>query len=134
MDSKLQDTLIMVVEAEEPLLRLSTHILEMAGYRVIPVAESETALHKARSRRDETIHLLITDIRMEPHMSGARLAHLLRQDRPELRVIYMTEFPAMGAVLKEAASGAAILMSKPFTPTALLEAVHKALVPNTAKA
>lgn len=129
MDVNANAKLIMVVEDEEPLLRLSTHILEMAGYRVTPVAESETALHRARSRRDETIHLLLTDVRMDPHMSGAKLAHLMRQDRPGLRVIYMTGYPMVDALLKEEAAGTAGLLRKPFTPTALLDAVRKALVP-----
>lgn len=129
MDAKAHDTLIMVVDDEEPLLRLSTHVLEMAGYRVMPVAESETALHRSKSRRDETIHLLLTDVRMDPHMSGARLAHLMRQDRPALRVIYMTGFPLLETIMKEEASGSAIVLKKPFTPTALLEAVRRALEP-----
>lgn len=134
MDAKARDTLIMVVEDEEPLLRLSTHILEMAGYRVTPMAESETALHRSRSRRDDPIHLLLTDVRMDPHMSGARLAHLMRQDRPGLRVIYMTGYPVVDALMKEEAAGAAGLLRKPFTPTALLEAVRKVLEPSPAPA
>jgi two-component system cell cycle sensor histidine kinase/response regulator CckA len=115
------------VEDDESILRLSTHVLEMAGYRVAPMPESETALHRAKSRRDETYHLLLTDVRMDPHMSGARLAHLLRQERPELKVLYMTAYPASEIVMKEAAAGVAGLLRKPFTPTALLEAVRKAL-------
>lgn len=99
----------------------------MAGYRVLPMPESESALHRAKSRRDETYHLLLTDVRMDPHMSGARLAHLLRQERPGLKVLYMTAYPASEIVVKEAASGAAGLLRKPFTPTALLDAIHRAL-------
>lgn len=134
MEANAGDTLILVVEDEEPLLRLSTHVLEMAGFRVMPVAESEAALHKARSRRDEAIHVLVTDLRMDPHMSGARLAHLLRHDRPGLRVVYMSGYPMPESVRKEAAAGAAVILPKPFTPTALLEAVRKALEPSPADA
>ncbi len=130
---KPSETVILVVEDDESLLRLSTHVLEMAGYRVIAMPESETALHRAKSRRDETIHLLLTDVRMDPHMSGARLAHLLRQERPELKIIYMTGFPASEIVLKEATGGQAALLRKPFTPTVLLEAVRNALDPSSAR-
>jgi DNA-binding NtrC family response regulator len=124
---KPSDTVILLVEDDESLLRLSTHVLEMAGYRVVPMPESESALHRAKSRRDETYHLLLTDVRMDPHMSGARLAHLIRQERPDLKVLYMSAFPASEIVLKEAAAGLAGLLRKPFTPTALLEAIRKAL-------
>lgn len=130
---KPSETVILLVEDDESLLRLSAHVLEMAGYRVVPMPESESALHRAKSRRDETFHLLLTDVRMDPHMSGARLAHLLRQERPELKVIYMTGFPASEIVLKEAESGAARLLRKPFTPTVLLDAVRKTLDPATAQ-
>lgn len=126
---KPSETVILVVEDDESLLRLSTHVLEMAGYRVIAMPESESALHRAKSRRDETIHLLLTDVRMDPHMSGARLAHLLRQERPNLKIIYMTGFPASEIVLKEATGGQAGLLRKPFTPTVLLDAVRKSLEP-----
>ena len=126
---KPSETSILLVEDDESILRLSTHVLEMAGYRVAPMPESETALHRAKSRRDETYHLLLTDVRMDPHMSGARLAHFVRQERPGIKVVYMTTYPSSEIVLKEAASGAAGLIRKPFTPTALLEAVRKALEP-----
>src|SRR4051812_19964474 len=130
---KPSETVILLVEDDESLLRLSTHVLEMAGYRVIAMPESESALHRAKSRRDETIHLLLTDVRMDPHMSGARLAHLLRQERPDLKIIYMTAFPASEIVLKEAASGLAGLLRKPFTPTVLLDAVRKSLDATSAR-
>jgi DNA-binding NtrC family response regulator len=126
---KPSETVILLVEDDESLLRLSTHVLEMAGYRVVPMPESESALHRAKSRRDETFHLLLTDVRMDPHMSGARLAHLLRQERPEIKVIYMTGYPASEIVQKEASSGLSTLLRKPFTPTALLEAVRRTLDP-----
>jgi DNA-binding NtrC family response regulator len=129
---KPSETVILLVEDDESLLRLSTHVLEMAGYRVIPMPESESALHRAKSRRDETFHLLLTDVRMDPHMSGARLAHLLRQERPDMKIMYMTGFPASEIVLKEVASGMAGLLRKPFTPTALLDAVRKSLDPSSA--
>jgi DNA-binding NtrC family response regulator len=130
---KPSETVILLVEDDESLLRLSAHVLEMAGYRVISMPESESALHRAKSRRDETIHLLLTDVRMDPHMSGARLAHILRQERPDLKIIYMTGFPASEIVLKEAASGSAALLRKPFTPTVLLDAVRKSLDPSPAR-
>jgi FixJ family two-component response regulator len=131
---KPQDTSIFLVEDDESLLKLSAHVLEMAGYRVSAWPESESALKRARSRPNEPIHLLVTDVRMDPHMSGAKLSQHLRMDRPEMRVLYVTGYPASEIVRKEAESGAAELLRKPFTPTALLEAVHKALESASARA
>lgn len=122
------ETDILLVEDDESLLRISAHILEMAGYRVHPSPESESALALSRSLKGTPLHLLLTDVRMDPHMSGARLAHLLRQERPEIKVAYMTAYPASEIVLRECAAGHAFLLRKPFTPTALLDTVRKAVL------
>ena len=46
----------------------------------------------------------------------------------------MTAYPANEIVIKEAAAGLAGLLRKPFTPTALLEAVRKTLEEAPARA
>jgi DNA-binding NtrC family response regulator len=123
---KPSETNILLVEDEESLLKLATHVLEMQGYRVIASPHSEAALRTAKAR-PERIHLLLTDVRMDPHMSGCKLAQHLRPLRPDMQVLYMSAYPASEIVVKEVEHGAADLLKKPFTPTALLDAVKKAL-------
>lgn len=117
---------IMVVDDEESLVKLATHVLEMKGYRVLGAPHSENALKMATSY-PEKIHLLLTDVRMEPHMSGCVLAQHLRPARPDMRVVYMSSYPASEIVRKEVEHGQASLLRKPFTPTGLLEKVKAVL-------
>lgn len=117
---------VLVVDDEEPLVKLAAHVLEMRGYRVLAAGSGEAALRLvARSR--ERIDLLLTDVKMEPHMSGCVLAQHLRPSRPDMRVLYMSAFPASEIVRKEVAHGSAFLLKKPFTPTVLLEKVKSVL-------
>ena len=117
---------ILLVEDEESQLHLATHILEMRGYRVFPCHHSDAAL-RAVADTDDSIHLLLTDVRMAPHMSGCLLASRMRQVQPDIQVLYMTGYPASDTVGREVQHGIAGLVKKPFTPTGLLEAVEKAL-------
>jgi two-component system cell cycle sensor histidine kinase/response regulator CckA len=127
MDEKNKErAVILLVEDEESLLKLATHILEMRGYRVLAAAESETALHQAQEF-PQRIDLLLTDVRMDPHISGCVLAQHLRPARPDMHVIYMTSFPVSEIVRRDVNHGHAVLLKKPFTPTALLEKVQETL-------
>ncbi|HKP98063.1 MAG TPA: response regulator [Fibrobacteria bacterium] len=124
--AKPSETNILLVEDEESLLKLATHILEMQGYHVLASPHSEAALRKAKNFPGR-IHLLLTDVRMDPHMSGCKMAQQLRIARPDLQVLYMSAYPSSEIVKKEVEQGVAGLLKKPFTPTVLLEAVKRAL-------
>lgn len=113
---------VLVVDDEESVVKLATHVLEMKGYRVLGAPHGENALNMAAAF-PERINLLLTDVRMEPHMSGCVLAQHLRPSRPDMRVVYMSSYPASEIVRKEVEHGQASLLRKPFTPTALLEKV-----------
>lgn len=117
---------ILVVDDEESLIKLATHVLEMRGYRVLSASQGESALRVAADF-PERIHLLLTDVKMEPHMSGCVLAQHLRPSRPDMRVVYMSSYPASEIVRKEVEHGNASLLRKPFTPTGLLEKVKSVL-------
>jgi DNA-binding NtrC family response regulator len=131
--AKPSDINILLVEDEESILKLATHILEMQGYRVIASPHSEAALRTAKNL-GEPIHLLLTDVRMDPHMSGCKLAALIRVLHPETQVLYMSAFPASEIVVREVAHGTADLLKKPFTPTGLLDAVRKSIQHSAARA
>lgn len=117
---------ILVVDDEESLVKLATHVLEMRGYRVLSASQGENALRLAADF-PERIHVLLTDVKMEPHMSGCVLAQNLRPSRPDMRVVYMSSYPASEIVRKEVEHGNASLLRKPFTPTGLLEKVKTVL-------
>ncbi|MFW6062076.1 MAG: PAS domain S-box protein, partial [Planctomycetota bacterium] len=116
---------VLVAEDEEPLRRLIVRALENHGYEVLQAASGEEALPRAQDC-DGPLHLLVTDVIM-PGMDGPELACRLRQTRGNLAVLYISGY-AQDRIARDSASEAGVeLLSKPFTPNQLLEAVTRAL-------
>ena len=82
---------VLVVE-DEFLIRLSlVEALTDDGFVVIEAGSGHEALQLAREERD--IALVLTDLQLPGGMDGWSLAARLRQDRPELPVIFVTGRP-----------------------------------------
>ncbi len=117
---------ILVVEDEEAVLAAVARILRRSGYEVLP-APPERAIGEVEARR-QPIDLLLTDLVM-PRMSGAELAEKLASRQPGLRVLFMSGYSDDGVVGRDLASGEHPLLTKPFTPAQLLDAVGRVLAP-----
>jgi two-component system, cell cycle sensor histidine kinase and response regulator CckA len=116
---------ILLVEDDVWLRGLAATVLEGAGYQVLSASSSEEAQDLAQ-RHQGPLDLLVTDVVM-PGVSGAELAERLRAVRPRLRVLYMSGYTAE-SVLKDGVLPEGIaLLSKPFTPSALLAKVRQRL-------
>jgi len=116
---------LLVVEDEKGVRDLVRDILEMAGYDVLT---APTPAEAERLCREDTrhIHLLLTDIVM-PEMSGLQLAAQLKEQRPELRIMYMSGFPEPIVSDGETAAPGPHFLSKPFDRATLLKSVRAAL-------
>ena len=79
---------VLLVEDEEPLLRVTERLLVDLGYRVVACRTPEAAL-EAAGDPDLAIDLLLTDVIM-PHLSGRGLRDRLRETRPGLKCLFMT--------------------------------------------
>jgi PAS domain S-box-containing protein len=113
---------ILVVEDEDAVRDLVRRVLEQDGYTVVPAglpSEAESVL--AGGMR---IDLLITDVVM-PEMSGYELAARAREQRPELRTLFMSGYP-LGAAGRMPEPDA-VLLKKPFAPAELAQVVRTAL-------
>jgi two-component system, cell cycle sensor histidine kinase and response regulator CckA len=110
---------ILLVEDEHGLRKLIKELLRVEGYTVIESADGPSAIETAKTYPG-TIHLLLTDMIM-PRMHGRDLAMQLRQQRPRLKVLYITGYPDPGTL-----KGVRVL-EKPFMPEALLREIHDVL-------
>jgi CheY-like chemotaxis protein len=70
--------------------------------------------------------LLVKDMVM-PGMTGQELTGRLRQNRPELRVLYMSGYSERAAVDSARGDPSMRVLAKPFSRWALLRAVHENL-------
>ena len=121
---------ILVVDDEEPLLRYVNRVLSGAGYLVTLASGGPAAIEAAAGDRFD---LLVTDVSM-PEMSGAQLVLRLRQDDPDLKVLYLTGctdllFEERATLRQEEA-----FLEKPCSAIELLQAVELAITGRVTRA
>jgi len=111
---------ILIVEDQKATAQITRILLESWGYHVLEAHSGPEALEVFEDHCD-SIELLLTDVIM-PGVGGLRLAQDLARRKPELRIIYMSGYPAEHLNGTEAA-----FLSKPFNPAGLARAVRREL-------
>lgn len=124
--SPVPDACILAVDDDAAVLELVVHTLEQAGYRVLKARHSDEALDISAAYKDE-IDLLVTDVKMDPFMTGFQLAQCLRLMRVEIKVLYISGFVEDEMVRWEVENRVAAFLQKPFGPQVLLERIRTAL-------
>jgi two-component system, cell cycle sensor histidine kinase and response regulator CckA len=81
---------ILLVEDEGEVRRLLRYILSKRGYQVLEASNAEEALAIYQHKGDR-IDLVLTDVVM-PGMSGPELAERLMQQRPALKIMFMSGY------------------------------------------
>lgn len=113
---------ILLVEPEGRARGLARFILSRQGYQVIETDCSSTVLALWESQ-STNVDLLLTDAALPEGLSGSALAEQLRQTKPELKVLYTS-----GGTEGEVAMADEEIVSKPYTPDKLLQAIRNCLV------
>ena len=118
------DITILVVDDDQAILGLVSNVLGEAGYHVLKAGHSDEALDISAAWKED-IQLLVTDVKMDPYMTGFQLAQCLRLMRVEIKVLYISGFVEDEMVRWEVESGVASFLQKPFLPQTLLERVRR---------
>jgi two-component system sensor histidine kinase EvgS len=116
---------VLIVEDEASILKLTQKMLDGLNYRVLAAATPAEAVEIAREHKEE-IHLLLTDVIM-PGMNGRDLAERLRADYPMLKVLFMSGYTANVIEHRGALDKGVNFIQKPFSKKALALKVEKAL-------
>jgi two-component system, cell cycle sensor histidine kinase and response regulator CckA len=116
--------IVLLVEDEPVVRRLTRELLEMQGYAVLEAAGGEEALEI--SGRQERIDLLLTDMVMA-RISGRELADRLRARRPELKVLYMSGYTDDTVVRRGLLERSLAFIQKPFSQELLARKVREVL-------
>jgi two-component system, cell cycle sensor histidine kinase and response regulator CckA len=112
---------VLLVEDNAGVRRFAAEVLSQAGYNVRTARHGVDALEQMR-RYESSIDVVVTDIVM-PEMGGRALVDQLRRRRPQLPVLFITGYTDDALVLEELKATGARLLEKPFTASALAEAV-----------
>jgi signal transduction histidine kinase len=116
---------LLIVEDEENVRKPLVQILTARGYNVLEAADANEAMQISQAHSGP-IHLMVTDILMDG-MSGVELAEQLSFNRPEMRVLFATGYPAGLTEGSHLASDAAHLLKKPFSGRELAAKVREVL-------
>ena len=116
---------VLLVEDEASLLRLTRNLLEMSGYTVLEAKDGNEALRISQEHAG-AIDLLLTDIVM-PGISGRALAHQLSQQRPDMKILFMSGYTGQGIGEKEYLERGDLFLQKPVTRDTLTRKVSEAM-------
>jgi CheY-like chemotaxis protein len=104
--------IILVVEDDDRVRRVSLRRLKELGYSVIEESSAAAALQ--RIKRGEAVDLLFTDVVM-PGMTGIDLACAARQHRPDLKVLFTSGYAEPALTKGEMPTENAEWLGKPYT-------------------
>ena len=118
---------ILVVDDEDSIRNLAALVLEGEGFRVLKARHSDEALILLDGYKDP-VHLLLTDVKMDPFLNGCELAKCIRLLRPDIGVLYISGYSNNPMVQQEVEEARASFLAKPFSPVDLLQKVRTTLV------
>jgi PAS domain S-box-containing protein len=115
---------VLVVEDEDGLRELAKRLLLRQGYIVLVAANADEAVRLFEA--NQSIDVLLTDVVM-PGASGPELTRRLVEQRPALRVIYMSGYTEDAIVQHGVLEPGIAFLNKPFTSETLGQRIRDVL-------
>jgi PAS domain S-box-containing protein len=119
-----EGTVVLLVEDDPQVRTMAARALAEAGYVVLQAENGRAALDLAR-KRTERLDLVVADLGL-PQMGGFELSRRLREQRPELPVVFISGYA--GREAEHASEGEPEpFLAKPFAPDVLVWKVAEVL-------
>ncbi|HXQ27595.1 MAG TPA: response regulator [Candidatus Acidoferrales bacterium] len=116
---------ILVAEDHEGLRELAQETLAGLGYQIVLAIDGEQAMQEFRAHRDR-IDLALLDV-MLPKINGPEIYARIREEKPDLRVIFATGYsPDIDLLRKVQAQGLPVLQ-KPYSSRDLAHKIRETL-------
>ena len=119
---------ILLVEDEAAIRKLFVEVLSDLGYTVIDAADGQSGLNVLASGTH--IDLLLTDVGLPGGMNGRQLADTARQQRPDLKVLFITGYSDGAAVGNGRMERGMQVMTKPVRVKALARKILEMITAN----
>ncbi len=119
-------TRVLIADDESQLLRVLSRVLERQGYTVISAPDGKVALEALRET-SEAIDAIVIDAAIGPKGAGAVL-EVLAAEQPQIGVIVTSGDQLPDSLRSRLLASNGIFLLKPFSPSALVEAVEDSLV------
>jgi CheY-like chemotaxis protein len=119
---------ILIVEDEGIQAMGLEETLEQAGYQVVGIADSSEEVLEFVAA--SPIDLIVMDIHIKGEMDGIDTAKLVREERPEMPIIYLTAYMDQETIRRAAETSPAGYITKPYRQLQLLSNIEQALAEN----
>lgn len=116
---------VLVIEDDPDVRALAARMLESLGYRTIEVPDAASA-HKVLAEGNP-VDLVLSDVVLPGGASGPKFAEQARTTYPDLKVIFMSGYPAEAAKRNGFLGSDQTLLNKPFRKRQLAKALREAL-------
>ena len=116
---------VLVIEDDPDVRALTVRMLEVLNYNVID-AFNAAAAHKVLAK-ERSVDLVLSDVVLPGGVSGPEFAEEARITHPELKIIYMSGYPAEAAKRNGFLGSGQVLLNKPFEKRELAKAIRDVL-------
>jgi two-component system chemotaxis response regulator CheY len=113
---------ILVVDDSRTMRLILQRSIRQAGYRGLVLGEAENGLQALEKLRGEQPRLILSDWNM-PEMSGLDFLKQIRADENKVPFGFITSEASTEMRALAMTSGATFMLSKPFTPDDIQEAI-----------
>ncbi len=117
--------LILVVDDEETIRKITRLTLEKYGYRVLIAGNGEEAL-KLYAENTGEIAVVLTDMMM-PVMDGDSTVRALLEINPRQKIVATSGLPEINCTQTDKIEGVKIFLPKPYTAETLLQTLAQLL-------
>jgi len=117
---------ILLVDDSKTMRLIVQRAIRQAGYRALTVGEAENGAQALEKLRIEQPRLILSDWNM-PEMSGIDLLENVRAEQNNVPFGFITSETSAGIKKLAMQSGANFLITKPFTPEDVQEALYPIL-------
>ncbi|MEO0600590.1 MAG: ATP-binding protein [Myxococcota bacterium] len=116
---------VLVIEDQAQIRRLAGTILTRKGHRVLLAEDGERGLEQFLAHRDE-IGVVLLDLTL-PKMDGGEVFRQMRLAKPDVVVLLTSGYNAQDTVTRFAGKGLAGFLPKPYSASALTDAIARLL-------
>lgn len=116
---------ILMIEDNPDVRTLCRKLLLDLGYKVIDVPDAAAA--QVALEEEAPVDLVLSDVVLPGGTSGPEFAQTVRQTHPDLKIVFMSGYPAEAANRNDIVSPDEVLLNKPFQRKQLAFALHEAL-------
>ncbi len=115
---------ILIVDDEEILQKIGTHILTLLGYKAHALASGKEAVAYLKNH---SVDLVLLDMLLKPDMNGLETYKQILQISPQQKAIVISGYSQNDDIKKTLALGAGAFLKKPYDMVQLSRAVFQEL-------